>query len=100
MWMVTSYYLSSVFTETHLLIDSLMDQRSYQSFIARTVEKGSYYDLFIYLKKKRYFALFEEDLNRNGIDDQNNVDINDEPKDILEDDDDNNNEVVHISCPL
>ena len=39
-------------------------------------------------------------MNRKGIDDQNIVNINDEPKDILEedveDDDDNNNEGVHI----
>ena len=39
-------------------------------------------------------------MTRNGIDDQNNYDIIDEPQDILEedveDDDDNNNEVVHI----
>ena len=38
----------------------------------------------------------------NGIDDQNNDDIFDEPQDILEEDfvdnDGNNNEVVHISC--
>ena len=39
-------------------------------------------------------------MTRNGIDDQNNVEIIDEPQDILEDDDDNNNEVVHISCPI
>ena len=46
------------------------------------------------------FALFEEDMNRTGIDDQTNDNIIDEPKDILEedveDDDDNNNELVHI----
>ena len=40
------------------------------------------------------FALFEEDMNRTGIDDQTNDNIIDEPKDILEedveDDDDNN----------
>ena len=51
-----------------------------------------------------FFALLEEDMNRNGIDDQNNDDIIDEPQDILEenvvDDDDNSNEVVHISCLL
>ena len=39
-------------------------------------------------------------MNRNGIDDQNNDNIIDEPQDILEreveDDDDNSNEVVHI----
>ena len=43
-------------------------------------------------------------MNRSAIDAQNNDNIVDEPKDILEadveDDDDNNNEVVHISCPL
>ena len=43
-------------------------------------------------------------MNRNGIDDQNNDNIIDEPQDILEegveDDDDNNIEVVHISCLL
>ena len=47
-----------------------------------------------------FFALFEEDMNGNGIDDQNNDDIIVEPQDILEDDDDNINEVVHISCLL
>ena len=51
-----------------------------------------------------FFALFEEDMNGNGIDDQNNDDIIDEPQDILEedveDDYDTNNEVVHISCQL
>ena len=44
----------------------------------------------------------------NGIDDQYNDNIIDEPQDILEehvdndnkDDEDNNNEVVHISCPI
>ena len=40
------------------------------------------------------FALFEEDMNRTGIDDQTNDNIIDEPKEILEedveDDDDNN----------
>ena len=48
------------------------------------------------------FALFEEDMNRNGIEDQNNDNVIDEPQDILEedveDDYDTNNEVVHISC--
>ena len=43
-------------------------------------------------------------MNRNGIEDQNNDNIIDEPQDILEedveDDVDNNNEVVHISCLL
>ena len=43
-------------------------------------------------------------MTRNGIDDQNNYDIIDEPQDILEenvvDDDDDSNEVVHISCLL
>ena len=43
-------------------------------------------------------------MKRNGIIDQNNEDIIDEPQDILEedveDDDDNTNEVVHISCLL
>ena len=42
-------------------------------------------------------------MNRNGIDDQNNDNIVDEPQDILEedveDDGDNNNEAV-ISCLL
>ena len=51
-----------------------------------------------------FFALFEEDMNRNGIDDQNIDDIIDEAQDILEEDvedaDDNNNELVHISCKL
>ena len=47
-----------------------------------------------------FFALFEEDINRNGIDDQNNDDIIVKTQDILEDDDDNINEVVHISCLL
>ena len=51
-----------------------------------------------------FFALFEEDMNRSAIDDQNNDNIVDETQDILEedveDDDVNNNEVVHISCPL
>ena len=50
------------------------------------------------------FALFEEDMNRSAIDDQNNDNIVDEPQDMLEedveDDDDNNNEVAHISCTL
>ena len=49
-----------------------------------------------------FFALFGEDMNRNGIVDQINDDIIDEPQDILEedvdDDDDNNNEVVYIFC--
>ena len=51
-----------------------------------------------------FFALFKEDMTRNGIDDQNNDDIIDDPQDILEedveDDDDNNNDVVHTSCPV
>ena len=51
-----------------------------------------------------FFARFEKDMNRNGIEDQNNDIIIDEPQDILEEDveydDDNNNEVAHISCPL
>ena len=47
-----------------------------------------------------FFALFEEDMNGNGHDDQNNDDIIVEPQDILEDDDNNINEVVHISCLL
>ena len=51
-----------------------------------------------------FFALFEEDMNRSAIDDQNNDDIVDETKHILEEDvegdDDNNKEVVHISCAL
>ena len=41
-------------------------------------------------------------MNRNGIEDQNNDNVIDEPQDILEedveDDYDTNNEVVHISC--
>ena len=49
-------------------------------------------------------ALFKEDINKNGIDDQNNDNIIDEPQDIHgeygEDVEDNNNEVVHISCIL
>ena len=51
-----------------------------------------------------FFALFEEDMSRSAIDDQNNDDIVDETQDIpeedVEDDDDNHNEVVHSSCPL
>ena len=47
-----------------------------------------------------FFALFEEDMNRNGFNDQNNDNIIDQPQNILEedveDDDDNNNEVVLI----
>ena len=47
-----------------------------------------------------FFALFEKDMNRSAIDDQQNYNIVDEPQDILEedveDDDDNNNELVHI----
>ena len=51
------------------------------------------------------FALFEEDMTGNGIDDQNNYNIIDEPQGKLEehvdndnkDVDDNNNEVVHIA---
>ena len=43
-------------------------------------------------------------MTRNGIDDQNNDDIIDEPQDILEEDvedyDDNSNDVVLISCLL
>ena len=43
-------------------------------------------------------------MNRNGIEDQNDDNIIDEPQDILdkdlEDDDDTKNEVVHISCLL
>ena len=50
------------------------------------------------------FALFEVDMNINGIDDQNKDAIFNEPKDLLEenveDDDDSNNEVVHIYCQL
>ena len=46
-----------------------------------------------------FFALFEEDMNGNGIDDQNNDDIIDEPQDILEEDveddvDNNNNNIL------
>ena len=52
-------------------------------------------------KISTFFALFEEDMNRNGIDDQNNYNIIDESQDIIkEDDDDNNTEVVNISCLL
>ena len=43
-------------------------------------------------------------MNRSAIDHQNNDNIVDEPKDLLEedveDDDDKHNEVVHISCSL
>ena len=31
-----------------------------------------------------FFALFEKDMNRHSIEDQNNVNIIDEPKDIFE----------------
>ena len=64
-------------------------------------------NIFLFLKKKTKlvafsrkakilasFALFEEDMNRTGIDDQTNDNIIDEPKDILEEDveDDDNND--------
>ena len=57
--------------------------------------------ILAYFRKAKilaFFALFEEDMNRSGIDDQNNDDIVDEPQDILEEDVED--EVVHISCLL
>ena len=56
-------------------------------------------NIFAFLEKATslvfFFPHFEEDMNRNGIDDQNNDDIIDEPQNILEedveDDDDDNN---------
>ena len=74
---------------------------------------GQYFDLksnswpFIWKKPKYWLfqtsqvivfvALFDEDMNRNGIDDQNKDNIFNGTLDILEEDDDNdNNEVVNI----
>ena len=45
-----------------------------------------------------FFALFDEDMNRNGIDDQNNDDIINEPKDILKEDVEDDD--GHFSCQL
>ena len=68
-------------------------------------KKPKYWGFFLQKSQNvGFFALFEEDMNRNGIDDQNDANIIDEPQDLLEedveDDDDNNNEVVHIFCLL
>ena len=81
---------------------------TYYGFISRTAGKGQYFDLksniWLFTGKSQnigFFALFEENMNRSGIDDQNNDNIDDKTQDILaenvEDDDDTNNEAKYLT---